>query len=661
MLTNHFRKPSCAPHQKRCPKPQIELLESRVLPATLGDFVARWDMQGNPDDDSSLMNTAIFQGGDATFVNQLGVRFGQSLQLDGTNEFVDLGAVANDVSRDFSFSAWLQTAPGNANRTLLGVNSPNGGDVFTITLTGDNTLAVYDGGSQQMEATNAMIVADGNTHHVAYVVSGNEGRLYVDGQIQATHQVDYILSSTDEWSLGQEFDGTTPSDFLGGIVDEVRVYNEALTDNQVVGLRTHPSDTGKQEEHAALLNLLPSTTANAIAQQDGNWSDAATWGGALPQADQYVFIPNGMQVTYDVFSDTSFRGVRVDGTLQFRTDIDTRLVTETMVSTPGSLLTIGTAEAPIESGVEAEILIDASRGAIDSSLDPTLLGRGLITHGVVRIHGAAKTTHLPLAVAPRAGDQQLTLASAPTGWQIGDMLVLAGTHHDENGSDADNTRFHDEVLEITGISGNVITFINRTNSGVDGTTSLAFDHLPPSGFLEYNLQVHVGNLSRNVVVRTLNAESVSTQERGHVMFMHSPNVQVNYAAFRDLGRTDKNQLLNDVELDANGNLTPGTGTNQRGRYSLHFHRTGVFDLNSTPALARGNVVWGSPGWGLVHHDSHVVLEDNVEIGANCTILPGAIIRSNVVVGAGSLVKGELAANAIYAGTPCRKIKEGWYE
>ena len=57
----------------------------------------------------------------------------------------------------------------------------------------------------------------------------------------------------------------------------------------------------------------------------------------------------------------------------------------------------------------------------------------------------------------------------------------------------------------------------------------------------------------------------------------------------------------------------------------------------------------------------IVIKNNVFIGANCTVLPGTIINDNIVIGAGSIIKGELETNSIYAGVPCRKIKSGWYE
>ncbi|XTZ64262.1 acyltransferase [Aeromonas salmonicida subsp. pectinolytica] len=51
----------------------------------------------------------------------------------------------------------------------------------------------------------------------------------------------------------------------------------------------------------------------------------------------------------------------------------------------------------------------------------------------------------------------------------------------------------------------------------------------------------------------------------------------------------------------------------------------------------------------------ISIGDNVFIGCNVTILPGTVIGSNVIVGAGSVVKGVLDSDSIYAGVPARKI------
>lgn len=51
----------------------------------------------------------------------------------------------------------------------------------------------------------------------------------------------------------------------------------------------------------------------------------------------------------------------------------------------------------------------------------------------------------------------------------------------------------------------------------------------------------------------------------------------------------------------------------------------------------------------------IVIEDDVWIGANVVILDGAVLRKGSVVGAGSVVRGELPPYSINVGQPTRTI------
>ena len=55
----------------------------------------------------------------------------------------------------------------------------------------------------------------------------------------------------------------------------------------------------------------------------------------------------------------------------------------------------------------------------------------------------------------------------------------------------------------------------------------------------------------------------------------------------------------------------------------------------------------------------IVIEDDVWIGANCILLDGAYLRSGCVIGAGSVVRSEVSAYSINAGSPLKII--GWRE
>lgn len=61
--------------------------------------------------------------------------------------------------------------------------------------------------------------------------------------------------------------------------------------------------------------------------------------------------------------------------------------------------------------------------------------------------------------------------------------------------------------------------------------------------------------------------------------------------------------------------------------------------------------------GFLPGKGGILIEDDVWIGANCVLLDGAVLRRGCVLGAGSVVRGELAAYTVYAGQPLRVVGE----
>lgn len=363
-----------------------------------------------------------------------------------------------------------------------------------------------------------------------------------------------------------------------------------------VGPQAHAADSSeKQAHHKHTLSVVKG--ANTVtAQQSGSWFDASTWSSStVPDGSQDVLIPAGIDVTYDAVSDIRLDHVQVNGVLRFSRSHSSRMVVDTLIVDSDGELHIGSAGHPVPSSVHVEILI-ADNGNIDIQEDPSLLSRGVVASGAVRIHGSRKTTHLKVADDPRIGDTSLTLSEQPENWQVGDVLVLTGTRY--SGWRWDNdiraVRYfgtEDEVITITAVNGPDVSF----------TPALSFNHTTPRA----DLKASVANFSRNVSFATLNPEAVETHQRGHVMFMHNDNIDVRYAAFWDLGRTDKSfESLEVADFD-----TVTYDSNVRGRYSFHIHRAGV-ETPRSPAIVIGNAVMNSPGWGYVHHDSNAIFHNN---------------------------------------------------
>lgn len=138
----------------------------------------------------------------------------------------------------------------------------------------------------------------------------------------------------------------------------------------------HPDDPAKRDEHLAMLALVPRNEATHRAVKDGNWQDAATWGGSVPAAGSKVLVPVGRTVT--IAGEANCEWLRVDGTLKFA-PVDSTLTLRTWVCDAGSLTEI----AP--QGAHVNIVFIG--GPLPADKDPLQLSCGLICHGTASVRG----------------------------------------------------------------------------------------------------------------------------------------------------------------------------------------------------------------------------------------------------------------------------------
>jgi hypothetical protein len=189
------------------------------------DLVGWWKFDGDALDSSGLGNDGTLAGDPEFVVGWLG----QAVYLDG-DDYVTMNGVADDVtSNNFTMNAWVNTTDSG---DWFSVNDAAGGNV-ALFATDNQRAAMYDGA---YEGHSTTIVTDGQWHMLTYVRRANTGYIFVDGVFENSHDAGFNLSSDNRWSIGQEWDGDNPSDFLIGTVDEVRVYNGGLTDVEVMDI-----------------------------------------------------------------------------------------------------------------------------------------------------------------------------------------------------------------------------------------------------------------------------------------------------------------------------------------------------------------------------------------------------------------------------------------
>ena len=298
----------------------------------------------------------------------------------------------------------------------------------------------------------------------------------------------------------------------------------------------------------------------------GAWSAPATWStGKVPAAEDRVAISPRHDVVYDVVSDAKLACVEVRGRLRFRTDANTRMKTANLMVMDEGYLEVGSAAAPVASDVKAEVIIADQK--IDRKLDPAELGAGIESLGKITMHGAVKSpTFVRLAQEPLAGQTTLTLEQSVQGWTPGDQIVIPDTRQLREAERGSRYKAQDEKIEIASIAEKQITL----------RTPLKYDHKGARN-AEDKLEFlpHIGNLGRNVIVRSENPAGT----RGHMIFISRAEIDLRFVEVREMGRT-RMGVLDNTEFNDKGEVRQ-LGTNQIGRYAIHFHH--YFGPRQTPA------------------------------------------------------------------------------
>jgi hypothetical protein len=305
--------------------------------------------------------------------------------------------------------------------------------------------------------------------------------------------------------------------------------------------------------HDTIPNLVKDP--DKITAQSGNWSSGSTWvGGVAPVAGEKVVTQTTHAITYDVDATTAYAGVAIYGTLQFITDDDTQLWTANLLVGETGTLRVGTAGTPVESGVTAQIVITDT--ALDTEADPSQYGTGFLALGKVEMHGAIKTPFIRLGAEASAAAESLTLSAGVTGWLPGDEMVLPDTRQSSVSGGtvwgAAGHRWESPLIDtVSGTTVNLTAGLNYDHFG--GERGFGAEATTPANFYP-----HVGNLSRNVIVRSEDGTGV----RGHCMFLHRADIDIRYVRFKELGRTT-NGTLSSYYLKTGGffnvsNTTPIT-------------------------------------------------------------------------------------------------------
>jgi len=209
-----------------------------IKPANNLGLVGYWSFE---DGTSTKATDFSGKGNTGTLTNGptwTGGKLGKSLSFDGNDDYVDAVDDPFDLT-DLTLSAWVKTSQ-TSDGFIFGKGTTADYQYGLYNNFGASKKAVFvvwtTAGGSYLMASSTNAISTNQWVHLAATVSGTTAKLYVNGTLEETDSNPVAtrdISGIASFSIGRRGDTTDP---FSGLLDEVRVYNRALSSTEVAGL-----------------------------------------------------------------------------------------------------------------------------------------------------------------------------------------------------------------------------------------------------------------------------------------------------------------------------------------------------------------------------------------------------------------------------------------
>jgi hypothetical protein len=234
--------------------------------------IARWKFNNNANDASAnAINGTALNSPTYTADSKEGA---YSLTLNGTNQYIDFGnptqVPAGTSAR--SLSAWAKTATTTGTRQIAAYGTATIRKSMGFGMNGTTLTA----GAFNDEFNVTSFWTTGVWHHIVLTYDGTTARLYVDGT--------EVTNSAKSWNLtrstvvvGRNVNGNS---YWNGQVDDVRIYDIALSAAQVTALAAVPPAPTSPSATAASSSILNLAWTDGSSTEAGFQIERSTTSGS---------------------------------------------------------------------------------------------------------------------------------------------------------------------------------------------------------------------------------------------------------------------------------------------------------------------------------------------------------------------------------------------
>ena len=194
----------------------------------INGLVGWWKLNGNANSSIGNLNGTTFNVTPRTGQDNIA---NHAYSFNGSSSYIDVGDSDALTLGNFSLSLWLKTSITSAQRLLN--KETSGQSSYGLLINNSMLYFFVDGtwGSHYIRDTGP-VVTDDVWHHVLASRSESTLYLYIDGQLIATrpNSTTETLDNNTNLLFGKHY---TSIQWLNGSMDDVRIYNRALTSTEI--------------------------------------------------------------------------------------------------------------------------------------------------------------------------------------------------------------------------------------------------------------------------------------------------------------------------------------------------------------------------------------------------------------------------------------------
>ena len=349
-------------------------------------------------------------------------RFGRALSFDGVDDWVTVADAASlDLTTGMTLEAWVNpAATGGTWRTAM--LKEHGGTLAygLYARGGGNGPAAHVNAGSDVGAAGPSVLPAGTWTHVAATYDGAMVRLYVGGAQVATRAVTGALA-TSSGALRFGGNGVWAGEFFSGRLDELRVYDRALTAAEVAADMTRPVGPGAPPRLSVAPGSLAFSAVAGGAQPAARTLSVANDGGgslAFTASDDapWLSVSPGSGTAPQALTVTASTAGLAAGTYQATVTVAAPGVTGAPATIPVTLTVAPPAPAALDVSPSSLAFAAAVGGAAPAAktLSVTNSGSGALTF-------TASDDAPWLSVTPASGSAPatLTVTAAPAGLAAG--------------------------------------------------------------------------------------------------------------------------------------------------------------------------------------------------------------------------------------------------